>query len=384
MRPGKRYRGKVLLFVIFAMPAFAMMCAFAVDWGRVQMVKTELEGATHAAARYAITGIYDDSCLAKANQYAQQNLADGQAVTFVAGDVEVGRWDDSTLSFTPGTGAANAVRVSARRSVTSVFGSLANVFNKQVTARATVRYNVIGFGIVGLNSVTMSGNSSASYSSNGGGLSNQGNIASNGYITLGNSTTVKGNTFAGIGKTTSGGSVTGTRTTLTTALEFPNGDSSPYGPNNNDNSSIPSTAMSGASFNLGNNKSVSLPGGNYFFNNFSQSGGSSLTFTGPTTIYCYGSFSMSGNTQTNGNVPGNLKLVMVANPFNGTLPGSVSIGSTSSFYGSIYAPQSAVSIGGSGDVYGSVLGLTVNMSGTGSVVYDMALQSENGTLSLVE
>jgi hypothetical protein len=129
---------------------------------------------------------------------------------------------------------------------------------------------------------------------------------------------------------------------------------------------------------------VTLPGGYYYFNNFAQDGGSSLTFTGPAVIYCYGTFNMSGNTSTSGSVPGNLRLVMVANPYNGGPPGTVTVGSASAFYGSIYAPQSAVSIGGNGDVYGSVLGRTVSMTGTGSVWYDMSLDVNNGTLSLVE
>ena len=43
-----------------------------------------------------------------------------------------------------------------------------------------------------------------------------------------------------------------------------------------------------------------------------------------------------------------------------------------------------LTVGGTGDVYGSVLGLTVTISGTGRVVYDLALEADGGTLSLVE
>jgi hypothetical protein len=62
----------------------------------------------------------------------------------------------------------------------------------------------------------------------------------------------------------------------------------------------------------------------------------------------------------------------------------VAVGSASAFYGSIYAPQSAVTIGGTGDVYGSVLGLTVNMSGSGAVWYDTSLEVNGGKIQLVQ
>jgi Flp pilus assembly protein TadG len=378
--------GAVLIYVMVAMPLFVLCCAIGVDWGRVQLAKTELGSTADATARYAVTGLGDNSSLAKANYLAQLNSVDGSPVTFAAADVEVGTWDAASASFAPGGGAPNAVRVTARRTVPLPFGQFAGTPGVTITARAVARFNVIGYGLVGLNSLTMSGNSSASYASAGGAsVGSQGNVASNGNITLGNSTTIRGNTYAGVGMATTGGSVTGTRGTLTGVLSFPNGDPGAYGPNNNDDTNIPSWASpGGANFALQNSQSVTLPGGNYYVGNVSMSGGSSVTFTGPATIYCYGTFTMSGNTQTSGNVAGNLKLVMVPKPWDGSPPGSVTIGSSAAFYGTIYAPQSDVSIGGTGDVYGSVLGRTVNMSGTGSVIYDLSLNSQNGTLSLVQ
>jgi Flp pilus assembly protein TadG len=385
-RPPARDRGgKVLIYAMFAMPLFLMLGTLAVDWGRVQLVKTELERATQAAARAAVPGIQNGTYLDLANWVGAMNPADGTPVEFTMADVEIGRWDPATRTLLVGVGSPNAVRATARRTVPASFGGWSGVNAKEVVFRATARFNVIGFGLVGLDWVNMSGNSMASYSSgNSGALQAQGNIGSNGNITLGGSTVVNGNTFVGAGRTVTGGTVTGSRNTLAQPLSYPNGDASPYGPSNNDNGQIPSWAIASSSFKLDNTQSVSLPGGNYFFNNFDMTGGSTLTFTGPATVYCYGTFSMSGRTNTSGLVPGNLKLVMVPNPWSGAAPGSVSVGSSSAFYGQIYAPQSAVSIGGTGDVYGSVLGRTVNMTGTGRVVYDLALEADNGTIALVE
>ena len=37
-----------------------------------------------------------------------------------------------------------------------------------------------------------------------------------------------------------------------------------------------------------------------------------------------------------------------------------------------------MSIGGNGDIYGSVLGLTVEMSGSGEIHYDLSLKGTGG------
>ena len=60
------------------------------------------------------------------------------------------------------------------------------------------------------------------------------------------------------------------------------------------------------------------------------------------------------------------------------------INSSSSLYATIYAPQSPVTISGSGAIYGSVLGLQVDMTGSGSVHYDRALDGAAAGVKLVE
>jgi hypothetical protein len=367
------------------MPVAVCLFALAADLGRVQLVKTELRGGCDAAARYAATGLGDGTTWAKAN--AVVNTADGQAVTFAAADVETGTWDSTTAQFTSGGPRKNAVRVTARRSVTPVFAGMMGVGPTQVTVHATAKFAAIGFGLVGLNGISMGGNATASYASADGaaGRTGYGNVGSNGNITLGGSSSVDGDLYYGPGKSVSGGTVTGTKTVLTTPLSYPNGDGSPY-VYNNDNGSIPSYANSGGGNNLSlnNSQSVTLPGGTYLFQNFSMTGGSSLTFTGPATVYCYGTFNMSGNTSTSGDKASNLTIVMCPNPANNNPPGSLTVGSNTSLYATVYAPQSAVNLSGSGDIYGSVLGLAVSMTGTSSIIYDLALESGAGGISLVE
>jgi Flp pilus assembly protein TadG len=377
-------RGSVLTYTAIAMPVLLLICALSVDWGRAQLVKLELRRMCDGAARYAATGIFDGTSLTKAQYIAGQNKVDAQTITLAAANVEPGRWDATTKTFTPNTVNPDSVRVTVQKTVPALFASAAGGAAKTVNVRAVARYTVVGYGLVGLNSISFGGHSTASYFSTGGAnASNFGNIASNGPITIGGSSTVNGNAVLGPSGSVSGGSVTGSTTRLSSPLSYANGSASPYSLTNNDNAQLPTNIQISGGINM-NNKTATVPGGNYVINNFSVTGNSSLTFTSATTIYCYGTFTMTGSAITNSSLPGNLKIVMIPDPTNGNPPGAVSLVGASSLYANIYAPQSDVSIGGTGSIYGSVLGKTINMTGTGDVYYDMSLDSNNGTVAIVQ
>jgi Flp pilus assembly protein TadG len=384
-----RIHGVSLIWVTVFMTGFCVMGSLAVDFGRYQVVKNELRRAADAAARAAASSISNPAAARKlAYDYAFENKADGQPVVLEksaneTGDIIFGKWDSDKREFTPLTGAleatANSVKVYARR-LASRGTAIPLVFTKmlpgamgscdaQVYTIATVAPE--SYGVIGLNSISMTGNTSSSYWSDGSGTTaGAGNIASNGPITLSGGATVQGNAK---GSTVSGGTVTGTRSQLSAPLSFPPGDAGGYA-TVNDNAMISTAYLSGGNFTLGKNKNLTLPGGKYYFNNFSTATGSSLTFNAPTTIYCYGTFSMTGQTNTSADLPKNLQIVMVPSP-TGNPPGNVSITAGASLYANVYAPQSNVSITGGGAIYGSVLGLNVNMSGGGSIRFDLALSA---------
>jgi hypothetical protein len=104
------------------MTAMIAVCSLAVDYARVQLVKTELLRAADAAARYAASGLAHDPAAARANAKAaaRDNLADGLQVVLQDADIELGKWDAKARVFTPYSGSeqeyANAVRVTAERS----------------------------------------------------------------------------------------------------------------------------------------------------------------------------------------------------------------------------------------------------------------------------
>jgi hypothetical protein len=93
----------------------------AVDWGHVQLAKTQLMGAADAAARAGCAGLAQSPAEAvnAARYAASKNIVDGTPLDLQVGDVEIGTWNESSNTFVKLFGAdqfrANAVRVIAYR-----------------------------------------------------------------------------------------------------------------------------------------------------------------------------------------------------------------------------------------------------------------------------
>ena len=116
-------RGATLLYVLFALAAFCGLVSLAVDYGHVQVVKTQLQTAADAAARAGVNSLASGTASAQNNavQTAAANIAGGQKVVLnTSTDVEFGSWDKTFRTFTVLTGSAassaNALRITARRS----------------------------------------------------------------------------------------------------------------------------------------------------------------------------------------------------------------------------------------------------------------------------
>ena len=115
---------KAFAVVYLAVAMFALMgvASLAVDFGRVQMVRSEMQAAADAAAGHAAGGM--STSISSARNRAQQSVADnkveGVSIQFDKNaDVEFGTWEPTTRTFTPLTGAmessATAVRITIRR-----------------------------------------------------------------------------------------------------------------------------------------------------------------------------------------------------------------------------------------------------------------------------
>jgi hypothetical protein len=375
----------MMITVVVGMVLFVAVCSLAVDYGRVVLVKTELQGAADAAAR-AGAGAMSADPVAQAIAVARLNIADGLPVELLSGgalpDVELGRWDNDSSIFTPSATDFDAVRVTARRieargnGVRLPFADIVGRPTQDVVAVAIATSAPTSFGVIGLDFITMQGNSSMGYwSSTGKRVQNYGTIASNGNINLNGNTYIYGDARHGIGMSVNSPSrVKGTVRALRSPLEFANGDGSSAQSSNN-NGTIPSFA-NGMDLSLNGNQWISLSAGVYYFRNVSIAPNAGINCTGPVTIYSWGSFDLRGQINTASNSPRNLKIVMCPGPSN-QVPGTMNVGSSGNLFMSVYAPQSPVTLSGSGDIYGAVLGKSINMTGTSAIYYDLGLEGES-------
>lgn len=109
---------------------YAVSCAiimtgvlsFAVDWGRIQLAKSELQAAADAAARYGAKGLATSTANAKsyvASAAADNKVAGTNVSIDTEHDIEFGTWDPDSKQFVPAPASeqasATALRVTARR-----------------------------------------------------------------------------------------------------------------------------------------------------------------------------------------------------------------------------------------------------------------------------
>lgn len=381
-----------MLYAVIAMAGTFIAASFAIDYGRVQLAKTELRRAADSGARAAAQFLGNTAAAqSMAVSYAGQNKCDGSAVVIdPAADVEFGSWDITTRTFTLLTGSARskatAVRVTCTRELPMAMASVAGFAKIRVKAAATAALIPPGFGLVGLNYIKLNGNSTASYWSSTGAVGgSSGHIASNGNISSTNNSIIQGSVWTPAGATVTG--VTADhRRTLSQPLSYPNGSSAPYSRSYNDNSKAWGTGNVNGSGDLtvGGNKYIHLPAGNYVFRDVVISAQGDLYIDGQVTIYFYGTFSMGGQAATVSNLPKNLKIVGIPNPSTGAAPGSVTIGSQAALYADVYAPQSAITLSGSGAIYGAVVGKSIDMTGTSDIYYDLSNSGGSGVVQMVK
>lgn len=117
-----RMRGVAALYMIVIMIGLCALCSLGVDYGHVQLVKTELRRAADSAARAAASQLRatKSAAIAKAVEYAGYNKVDGTPVVLdQVKDIEFGTWTPADKKFKATTSSdistCNAVHVIARR-----------------------------------------------------------------------------------------------------------------------------------------------------------------------------------------------------------------------------------------------------------------------------
>jgi Flp pilus assembly protein TadG len=364
----RRRNGLGLIWAMIVMIALTALGSLAVDYGRVQLAKTQLLQAADAAARAACGSLKNGVSAAQnaAIQTAAANTCDGQPVTITAKDIEFGYFDTVSGTFTVLTGAAasnaNAARVTAQR--TTARGNpipltLAQILGQStcdVTHHATAMVSPPYPGYIGIK-LTRMFNTTRFDSYNSGAGAYSGSAAGNKGVLIGvkdlwlhDSCTVKGEAHWGptgaltkdSGATVSPGPLS---MRLWTAV-YPPVDPGNAATVNNNNQIF--KYLSGTKFSMKDGQgSITFPAGTYYFTQLDIGKDSTVLFNGPTTIYLDGSAKLNG---TLANVLYRPYLLNIKVIGGGGV--HVEAGAT---YAYIYAPQGSVHHHQTGQTYGSVI-----------------------------
>jgi hypothetical protein len=147
--------------------ALMAFVSLAVDYGRAQLAKSELQAAADSIARYALGGVADGTATSRAMAAAADCRVDGRALTLQNGDVEIGRWVSG--AFTVTNTNPDSVRITARLSsargnaVPLTFGALIGRASVDLRAVSTASPKSAVTGTSATASSTVDGRSSAFY-----------------------------------------------------------------------------------------------------------------------------------------------------------------------------------------------------------------------------
>jgi hypothetical protein len=370
-----------MIWTIVTMVALMGFVSLAIDFGRVQLDKTELQMAVDAAARYAVTGLLDGTYVSKAQTAASANSCDGVAVSVSSGDIVSGTWANDT--FTAGGSSPNAVQVTAYRNsshsgqIPLLFATALGVSGCNIHAISIAKLNGSGssYGVVGLTNVAMSGTAFIdSYNSSSGTYSfgshlQHGDTATDGSISMVGSSSIYGDAYyktAYSHDSSSGVISPGTAQTLSTTLTYP----AP---------TLPGSYTSMGTFSSPNYGSVSLSAGNYYYDSFTLNGSCVMNTTGSVNIYVNGDVNITGATGLLASSPGNVHIyLMGANTLN--------LGNSGTLSAVVNAPSGTLNMSGNAFLYGSSISNYVSVIGSSAIHVDEATvtSSGSGTISMVK
>ena len=378
-----------LVYLTVTVVALVAFVSLGVEFGRVQLVKGELQLAADAAARHAAAGLGAGVTTAENNAVsaAGDNTADGSPVVLDRNnDIEFGTWNESTRAFTVLSGAArsgaNAIRVTARR--TAATGNPVPLLFARVIGRASFDLNATSVaryrpdssfdGFVGLNGITMNNNTFfGSYNSAVTTTPTEetatalGSLYSNGAISTGNGSRLKGDAVLGpTAPAIVGPVVTGSTTRMPTTLAAPPEATWAPAPNPN---GVPQNYTTG---------NMTLPGGTYWFTSLTVNG--ALNFSGPATVTVNGPIEINGSLLASALIPQNLLVYQIGTH---TLGDSDDNGNNVTIVADISAPSSDFVIKNNLHFRGRMVARSIEVKNNADIFYDAALGSGNNGSKVV-
>jgi len=355
--------------------------SLAVDYGRVQLAKTELQTAIDAASRAAAAYLPTDPTGARtaAIALAAAHTVDGQTLVLQSSDIQIGKWNSTTGVLDTSSSSPDSVRITGYRTsargnpisltLTRSFGF--SNFDLSATCTAMGASAPANYQVVGLTSITMAwstwvgtyDSSSGAYTT--GTSSTNGSIASNSTISLQNGTSI-GGTIYYRGSAPAGGVNYVGKVLMSSAITTPSTPSAGTYASSNSNS-LAALPTSGANYSS-SYQNVTWPAGTYVLDSLTVGGSSTLQFSGPATIYVNGNVSVTGNARLYAyqNAPNNLQIKV-------TTAATVQVTGSSIAQGAITAPTSALSVTGSSYLTGACMMNTIDVQGSAGIYYDQQM-----------
>lgn len=299
------------------MTALLAIASLAVDYGRVQVAKTEMHCAVDAAARAASVYLPNDTAGARtaAIAIAAAHQVDGRPLVLQAGDIVFGKWNSETGVFDTSSASPDAVRITAHRTASRgnatplVLGQIVGYPTQDLVVTQTTQFISSGVsGIIGLNDIradddlfVASYNSSLTTNPSTSNYRTYGVLGSNGEIEADD------------------GELYGT------ALLGPNGSVDDVDINGNTeqrSSAIPTPTTAawspaanpgGISQNYTISNNTTLAGGTYYFTSLKVY--ARLSFSGQATIYVNGNVDFDDDARITAynSIPANLKIYVIGN-----------------------------------------------------------------------
>ena len=397
------------MLAAFLLPMFIAMVALAVDYGVIVSARQQLQNAADAGALSALLTLQKDPDKADQSGYESinGNLLLGRAIELDVGlDIEYGTWDPDSSTFTviprksnvasstdvSGTtipDGATAVRVTLTRSQARSNGVglfFAPIFGTEfaqldVVAIASGTAGCSGF--VGLDSVDLRNNlETDSYNSDDGDYdrwgSNRyenGDVCSNGPITLASGADVYGDAM-GSSVTISQGSgatISGKQTSSPINRSYPSVDFTEASSNDNDTIEDPphgdDYVRPNGDLIVDQGRHLTLQAGTYRFRDMLLRGGGSLTINGEVKIYIEKEMRFDNGTIANpSEIPKNFQLLVGEGPVN--------IQGGHELHGVIYAPVSPVTIANGSGFFGSIIGKSLSVAGGAGLHFDESLADD--------
>lgn len=374
-RTTLKERGAALILFCMMLFMFLGFAALSIDLGYLYMIKGQLQNAADAAALAGAGQLPNTAtAITTAQNVAGLNLPNNGTILALS-DILIGTWNASTNTLTSG-GTNMSISVTTRRSTANgnpialFFAPVLGISSSDLsaTAVATKTTPSLTNGVVGLNSVNMSGGTWVdSYNASQGPYSsstatNLAGVASNKGISLSGSATIKGNAQAGPGYSVSlsgGAAVTGSTSVATQTTAY----ATPPVPTSYNNNGL------SKNLNVSRNKKLTMTPGTYYLSSLTIANSGSINITGPTTIYVSGNVNISGAGFINqAQLPSNLNIFITS-----TSGSTVKISGSAAFCGLIYAPTASLNLSGAAAIYGGFIGSAVTITGSGAIHLDKSL-----------